>query len=88
MPLHLTSEKWREKFENRMVFIHSNPKVFAENSDTCLTQKYIRKRKTFSLKCPAAEARVINTNCSTVKALVARLRAGPTSRDRGCVCGL
>ena len=84
MPLHLTSETRREKSSKTEYYLFTRIPRYLPKTMTPLfdTKIHVGKRRTFSLKCSAAEAWVINTNCSTLKAHMARRRAGPISRGR------
>lgn len=81
MPLHLTSETRREKSSKTEWYLFTRIPRYLPKTMTPLfdTKIHVGKRRTFSLKRPTTEAWV-STNCSTVKALVARRRAGTISR--------
>ena len=74
MPLYITSEKWREKVMKTEWYLFTRIPRYLLKTMTPLfdTKIHVRKSKAFSLKCPATEARALNTNCSAVQALVAR----------------
>lgn len=65
--------------ENRMVFIRIPRYLLKTMTPLFDTKAHVRKSKPVSLKCPAPDAWVINTNCSVEKALLPRPRAGPVS---------